>query len=156
MEPAASSSGITADVGPPREIPHVLFPHIFPWLPLPTILQLSRSSRDCRHAARASIPVKQDQLVASVRSGCSYFTSEQLVVLMQFLEGFSGADPVLTQAHPRELPLDVAPDGSVSPHWSSTRRPRISVSFAATQGDGDGEIKEVKFQIGFRHLCYVL
>eukprot|EP00884_Botryococcus_braunii_P016876 jgi/Botrbrau1/3872/Bobra.0183s0096.1 len=114
MEPAASSSDMTADVGPLREIPHALFRHIFPGLPLPTILQLSRSSRDCRHATRAAIPKKLDQLVASVSSGCSYYTWGQLVLLLQFLERFRGADPVLRE-DPRMDDFIVAPDGTIIP-----------------------------------------
>eukprot|EP00884_Botryococcus_braunii_P006148 jgi/Botrbrau1/15534/Bobra.0333s0001.1 len=114
MEPAASSSGLMADLGPLRKIPHALFRHIFPGLPLPTILQLSRSSRDCRHAARAAIPEKLDQLVASVRSGCSYLTSEQLAVLVGFLERLTGAIHDLMEGFGAESPFVVAPDGTIN------------------------------------------
>jgi hypothetical protein len=78
MVRASSSSDVTADVGPLSQIPHALFIHVFPGLPLPVIMKLSRSSRDCRHAAQAAIPMKQDALVASVSTGCRFFSPEQL------------------------------------------------------------------------------
>eukprot|EP00884_Botryococcus_braunii_P007098 jgi/Botrbrau1/1638/Bobra.0185s0048.1 len=118
MEPAASSTDMTADVGPLRGIPHALLQHIFPGLPLPTIMQLSRSSRDSRHAAQVAIPKKQEQLAAfirnAIRNGCRYFTREQLALVLMFLRRFTGAAPVLTEQHSRDRPLLVDPDGTIT------------------------------------------
>eukprot|EP00884_Botryococcus_braunii_P005145 jgi/Botrbrau1/14631/Bobra.0364s0015.1 len=139
MELAALSSDVTADVGPLRGIPHALFRHIFPGLPLPLIMKLSQSSRDCRHAARAAIPIKLDAVVASVSAGCMFSTPEQLAVLMRFVERFTGADPVLMEPS-CGTSFSVAPDGTITDEPGEGRgEPSLSVSLFSLEGDGIGE-----------------
>eukprot|EP00884_Botryococcus_braunii_P001814 jgi/Botrbrau1/11633/Bobra.0209s0023.1 len=135
--PERRASDVTADLGPLREIPHALFRHVFPGLPLPLIMKLSRSSRDCWHAARAAIPIKLDALVASVSRGCKYFSPKQLAVLMQFLERFTGAAPVLRKRSNEGF--FVAPDGTVTGRtWHG--KPGLSVKLSSLETrDGVGE-----------------
>eukprot|EP00884_Botryococcus_braunii_P003142 jgi/Botrbrau1/12829/Bobra.0045s0001.1 len=126
-----SSADEPADVRALREIPHALFCHIFPGLPVATIIKLSISSRQCWHAARVAIPRIRAALVASVSGGCKWMNRQQAETLIQLLNQF------------RNSGSSLLPDQSPSP--SDTTRDRFFISAQGTKSyaAGPGDYPEI-------------
>eukprot|EP00884_Botryococcus_braunii_P021233 jgi/Botrbrau1/7794/Bobra.0159s0222.1 len=86
----------SGELGELVHLPKELLCHVFPGLPQSTVMGLSRSSRNCRQAAREAIPRIRAALVASVKDGWGRATGAQMRMLMTLLERFAGCRDIST------------------------------------------------------------